>query len=151
MLNEDYRDILSIFIEEKVEFILVGAYALGVHGIPRATGDIVFFIRPDAENAKRVYKSVMRFGAPLSGISPGDFSETDLIFQIGLPPRRIDIITSISGVTFDEAYSDHVTTEVDGIPVPVISSEKLIKNKLNSGRDKDLLDVKVLKKHLKLK
>ena len=151
MLNEDYRDILSIFREEKVEFILVGAFALGVHGIPRATGDIDLFIRPERENAERVYKSLMRFGAPLSGINPQDFSTADLIFQIGLPPRRIDIITSISGVTYDEAFSDHITADVDGIPVPVISTENLIRNKLESARDKDLLDVKVLKKHLKLK
>lgn len=149
MLNEDYRDILSIFREENVEFLLVGAYALGVHGVPRATGDIDLFVRPDNENAERVYKSLMRFGAPLTGIKPQDFNTVDLIFQIGLPPRRIDIITSISGVTFDEAFSDHITADVDGISVPVISSDAIIKNKLQSARDKDLLDVKILKKHLK--
>ncbi len=150
MLNEDYRDILSIFKEENVEFLLVGAYALGVHGVPRATGDIDLFVNPRRDNAEKVYKSLMRFGAPLSGITPDDFSAPDLIFQIGLPPRRIDIITSISGITFYEAFSDHITADVDGIQVPVISTMNLIKNKVESAREKDLLDVKILKKHLNI-
>lgn len=143
MLNEDYRDILQIFIEERVEFLLVDAYALAVHGLPRATGDIDLFIKPDRGNSERV----QRFGAPVTGISPEDFQSDDLIFQIGVVPRRIDIITSITGVSFDEAYSDRTITEVDGVKVPVISRGKLIKKKEASGRDKDLLDIKILKKH----
>lgn len=149
MLNEDYRDILQIFIEEKVEFLLVGAYALAVHGLPRATGDIDLFIKPDKDNSDRVYRALGRFGAPLTGISREDFMSDDLIFQIGVVPRRIDIITSISGVGFDEAFRERMITEVDGIKIPVISIDKLIKNKEASGRDKDIFDVKILKKHLK--
>ncbi len=151
MLNEDFRDILSIFIEEKVEFILVGAYALAVHGLPRATGDIDLLVRPESNNSIKVYNALQIFGAPMSGISAGDFCSDDLIFQIGLPPRRIDIITAISGLSFDEVYSDRVYADVDGMSIPVISSGNLIKNKLASARDKDLLDVKILKKHLNIK
>jgi len=150
MLNEDYKDILQIFIEEKVNFLLVGAYALAAHGLPRATGDIDLFIKSDKDNSQRVYQALVRFGALVSGISKEDFQVGDLIFQIGIVPRRIDIITSITGVSFDEAFSSRIITEVNGIKVPVISLDKLIKNKEASGREKDLLDVKILKKHLKL-
>ena len=147
MLNEDYKDILSALSEEKVEFIIVGAYALGVHGLPRATGDIDIFVRPGRDNSIRLYNALIRFGAPMDEISRDDFQEEDVVFQIGIVPRRIDIITSIDGVTFDEAYSDRITTTVDGLMLPVISVEKLIKNKVAAGRDKDLLDVKILKGH----
>lgn len=148
MLNRDYREILQIFIEEKVKFIVVGAYALGVHGMPRATGDIDIFVKADAENSQRIYDSLIRFGAPASELSPFDFNEDEIIFQIGVAPRRIDIITSIDGVTFDEAYEDCVTAEVEGLNIPVLSVDALIKNKEATGREKDILDVRILKKHL---
>lgn len=148
MLNRDYREILQIFVEEKVKFIVVGAYALGVHGVPRATGDIDIFVKADAENSQRIYYSLIRFGAPVSELSPLDFNEDEIIFQIGIAPRRIDIITSIDGVTFDEAYENCVTAEVEGLNIPVLSVDALIKNKEATGREKDLLDVRILKKHL---
>ena len=150
MLNEDYREMLQLFIEEKVEFLLVGAFALAVHGLPRATGDIDLFIKPDKENSERVYRALNRFGAPMEDISVLDFQSEDLIIQIGVVPRRIDIITSISGVSFDEAYSDSIISLVDGLNIPVISKHNLIKNKDATGREKDALDVKILKKHLDL-
>jgi len=150
MLNEDYREMLQLFIEEKVEFILVGAFALAVHGLPRATGDIDLFIKPGKENSKKVYRALIRFGAPMAEVSIRDFQSEDLIFQIGVVPRRIDIITSISGVSFDEAFQDSIISMVDGLNIHVISKYKLIKNKEATGRDKDALDVKILKKHLDL-
>ncbi len=150
MLNEDYREMLQLFIEEKVEFLLVGAFALAVHGLPRATGDIDFFVKPDKENSEKIYRALSRFGAPVAGISKNDFQSDDLIFQIGVVPRRIDIITSISGVSFDEAFQDCVIRTVDGLNIPVISINKLIKNKEAADRDKDSLDVKILKKHFNL-
>ena len=150
MLNEDYRDILQIFSEEKIKFIVVGAYALGVHGIPRATGDIDIFVKPDKENSNKIYNALLRFGAPVAEISPDDFKDEGVIFQIGVVPRRIDIITSIDGIDFNDTYSDNLMTDVDGIIVPILSARALIKNKEAAGRDKDLLDVKLLKKYLKL-
>lgn len=150
MLNEDYKEMLQLFIEEKVEFLLVGAFALAVHGLPRATGDIDLFVKPDKENSKRVYRALSRFGAPMADISTEDLQSEDLIFQIGVVPRRIDIITSISGVSFDEAFSESVIITVDGLNIPVISTFKLIKNKESTGREKDALDVKILKKHLNI-
>lgn len=151
VLNEDYREMLQAFIEEKVEFMVVGAYAVGVHGIPRATGDIDLFVKADKNNSEKVFSALVRFGASVDGISPDDFEKDGIIFQIGVVPRRIDVITSIDGVGFDEAYSEVVFADIDGLNIPVISAEKLIKNKEASARDKDLLDIKILKKHLKLK
>jgi len=148
MLNSDYREILQIFLEEHVKFIIIGAYALGVHGMPRATGDIDIFVRADAENSRKIYQALIRFGAPVSDLTPLDFTAEGIIFQIGVVPRRVDIITSIDGISFDEAYEDKVTAEVEGLTIPVLSVESLIRNKEASGREKDILDVKILKKHL---
>jgi len=150
MLNEDYREMLQLFIEEKVEFLLVGAFALAVHGLPRATGDIDLFVKPDKENSERVCRALARFGAPMADISIEDFQSEDVILQIGVVPRRIDIITAISGVSFDEAFRDSIISIVDGLNIPVISKLKMIKNKESTGREKDALDVKILKKHLNL-
>lgn len=144
MLNEDYREMLSLFIENKVEFLIVGAYAMGVHGFPRATGDIDFWINPTALNASLVYSSLQQFGAPLANLEPKDFSTRGLILQVGIAPRRIDIITEIDGVDFDKAYDSKIFVEIDGLNVPVISKKNLIKNKLSTGRKKDQLDAEYL-------
>jgi hypothetical protein len=145
MLNEDYREMLSLLLEEKVDFILVGAFAMAAHGYPRATGDMDIWIRPDRENAERVYTALSRFGTPLSSVTRNDFAQQGLIFQIGVPPRRIDIITSIDGVTFPDADADKTMVPVDGMPVPLLSVDKLIKNKETTGREKDRLDAKILR------
>jgi len=145
MLNKDYKEMLQHFLKEKVDFIVVGAYALAAHGYPRATGDIDLFVKPDKNNSKNVYQALKKFGAPLHQIKSSDFEQEDIIFQIGVIPRRIDIITSISGVSFEDAKSDISYAEVEGLKLPILSIEKLIKNKTATGRDKDLLDVKLLK------
>jgi hypothetical protein len=144
MLNQDYRDMLSLLLENKVEFLLVGAYALAVHGYPRATADIDIFVRPSVENATRLYRVLSDFGAPLGKISPSDFEVPGTIVQIGVKPRRIDLITAIDGLSFDEAFSDKETVTIDDLGVPVISRQKLIINKLATGRDKDRLDAEEL-------
>jgi len=149
MLNEDYRDILRCLLEEKADFIIVGAYALAAHGLPRATGDIDIFIKPDGSNSHKVYNALKAFGAPLSDISPDDFVEEGVIFQIGVAPRRVDIINSIDGVSYQDADSDKIIVPVDGLDLPVLSLNMLIKNKEASGREKDLLDLKILHQHLK--
>lgn len=149
MLNKDYKEMLQLLLEEKVDFIVVGAYALAAHGYPRATGDIDLFVKPDKNNSKNVYRALKKFGAPLLQIKSSDFEQENIIFQIGVIPRRIDIITSISGVSFEDAKSDVSYAEVEGLNLPILSIEKLIKNKTATGRDKDLLDVKLLKQMIK--
>jgi len=145
MLNQDYKDILSILSAHKVDFMLVGAFAMAYHGYPRATGDIDIFFRPDPHNAKKVWDSLEEFGAPTNQITLQDLQTPGTIFQVGISPRRIDFINRISGVTFDEAYSDRKSVEISGLPVNILSLEKLILNKSSSGRPKDLVDVQTLR------
>jgi len=144
MLNSDYKELLSIFNEEKVKFILVGAYAMAVHGYPRATMDIDIWVIGELKNSEAVIKALRRFGAPLDDISSKDFQKNDMIFQIGVFPRRIDIITSVDGLEFEEAYKRSVTVEIEDVKLKVLSKEDLIKNKLASGRTKDLADAETL-------
>jgi hypothetical protein len=141
-LNEDFRDLLVVFADAGVEFVIVGAYALAFHGAPRASGDIDLFVRPGLENAQRVFEALARFGAPLesAGITAADFAEPGAVYQIGLPPRRIDILTTISGVTFDEAWASRSTGEVEGRTVNFIGREALLRNKQAAGRLKDIAD-----------
>ena len=146
MLNEDYKEMLQLLLEEQVDFIIVGAYALGAHGYPRATGDIDIWVKPNNTNSRKLYKALARFGAPLEQIEIDDFSMEGIIFQIGVIPRRIDIITKIDGVTYEEANEDKIAVEVEGLMLPVISLDKLIKNKMATGREKDELDIKTLEK-----
>ncbi|NLD36327.1 MAG: hypothetical protein GX654_05590 [Desulfatiglans sp.] len=144
MLNEDYREMLQLLLEEQVDFMIVGAYALGTHGYPRATGDIDIWVKPDPINSKKIFRALARFGAPLDGIKPDDFSTEGIIFQIGVIPRRIDIITKVDGVTYKEADGDKISVEIGELNIPVISLEKLIKNKSATGREKDVLDIKTI-------
>jgi len=146
MLNEDYKEMLQLLLEEQVDFIIVGAYALGTHGYPRATGDIDIWVKPDIINSKKLYNALVRFGAPLSQIQIDEFSTEGVIFQIGVIPRRIDIITKIDGITYEEADEDKIIVEIEDLKIPVISLEKLIRNKIATGREKDQLDIKTLTK-----
>lgn len=147
-LNPDFLDMFDALIQENVEFVLVGAHALAVHGLPRATGDIDFFVRPSMDNAERVMHALERFGAPIiaHGIRAADFQTPDNVYQLGLPPRRIDLLTGISGVSFDEVVANAMTVAIGGRTIPVIGRTELIKNKRASGRDKDLLDAAALEK-----
>jgi hypothetical protein len=122
---------------------VIGAYALAFHGAPRASGDIDLFVRPSAVNARRVFDVPVRFGAPLhsAGVTDTDFAQPGAVYQIGLPPRRIDLLTEISGVTFDEAWGSRATAEVEGRTVSFIGREALIENKEASGRLEDIADV----------
>lgn len=149
MLNNDYKEMLQCLLEENVKFLLVGAYALAVHGFPRATKDIDFFVWATPRNAANLIRALIRFGAPVDDVSESDFSSEGIVFQIGNSPRRIDIITEISGVTFDVAYANRKTLSIDGMEVPVISLGDLIANKRASGRTQDLADVEKLESRLK--
>ena len=142
LLNQDYKDILRVFSDEEVEYLLVGAYALASHGYPRATGDIDLWVKASKENAAKVLSALKKFGAPLSQILQADFEIPGVVFQIGVEPRRIDILTQISGVdNFDSAWERRINVGIDGIDVPVIGREDLKQNKKASGRPKDLADL----------
>ena len=149
MLNEDYKDILQLLLQEKVKFLIVGAYALGVYGYPRATGDIDIWVEPSQENAKKIFDVLCKFGSPIKGISRETFSTKGIIFQIGLPPRRIDLITDIDGVKFTNAYKNKKTITLQNLRIPFLSLKDLIRNKESTGRAKDLLDVQYLKEKRK--
>ena len=149
MLNPDYRDMLSALFDENVDFIVVGAFALAAHGNPRATGDIDLFVRPSNGNAIRILAALRQFGAPIDQVSIEDFSREDVVFQIGLIPRRIDLLTSLEGIdSFDDAWSDRVVVDVDGFQLPVLSKKLLIKTKNAVGRPQDLADVAWLEANL---
>jgi hypothetical protein len=141
LLNPDFRDMLSALCDEDAEFLLVGAYAMAAHGLPRATGDMDIWIRRSEENAARVWRALQRFGAPLAGLTRDDLKALDLVFQIGVAPCRIDILTSIDGVQFDEAWSSREVIEVEGLTIGVIGRSHLIRNKKIVGRPQDIVDV----------
>lgn len=147
MLNEDYKEMLQILLNNEVKFLVVGAYAMGAQGYPRATGDFDIWVESSSENSKKVYNSLAEFGAPLGQINPETFTEKRIVFQIGLAPRRIDILTFIDGVEFIEAYKDKENIEIENISIPFLSKENLIKNKEATGREKDKLDANYLKKN----
>lgn len=145
-LNEDFRDFLRDLLAEQVEFVVVGAYALAFHGVPRATGDIDVLVRPSPENAARVMRALIRFGAPVeaAGVVEADFARPGVVYQIGLPPRRIDVLTEISGVDFDEAWASRARATLDDAILFFLGRDALIRNKRSTGRTKDLADVESL-------
>ena len=145
MLNNDYREMLQLLSEEGVEFLLVGAYAMAAHGYPRSTMDIDIWVKPSVHNAQAVIRALNRFGAPLHDLTDADLQSVDTIFQIGVPPRRIDIITGASGLQFDETYAQSVEVNVEDLRVRIPSLDHLIVNKTASGRAKDMADVEALK------
>jgi hypothetical protein len=144
MLNSDYRDILLALSARKAKFLLVGAYAMAVHGYPRSTMDIDLWVMPSPENALLVLQALGDFGVPLGDLTSEDLQKEDIVFQIGVPPRRIDILTSIDGLKFEDAFTQSVTVEIEGIPVHVLSVPDLITNKRATGRTRDLADVETL-------
>ncbi|MDP6637129.1 MAG: hypothetical protein QGG42_19695 [Phycisphaerae bacterium] len=148
MLNEDYKEMLQFLADEKVKFLLVGAYALAVHGYPRATMDIDIWVMPSPENAEAVLRALDRFGAPLHGLTSADLQKDDTIFQIGVAPRRIDIITGASGLDFTEVFANAIAIDIEGLDIPLKtpSLDDLIRNKKASGRTRDLADVEALER-----
>ena len=145
MMPADLKELLSVFNARDVKFIVVGGYAFGAYSEPRATKDLDIFIRTDEENSEAIFRALADFGAPLDNLSPADFRDGSC-FQIGSPPGRIDILQQIDGITFDEAWKNRVEANIEGeIRVAVISRDDLIRNKLASGREQDLLDVKKLR------
>jgi hypothetical protein len=140
-MNRDFIDMLSALSDAGAEYLIVGAHAVAVHGHPRATGDLDIWVRPSPDNAERVWRALERFGAPLHNLTRADLSSDDLVFQIGVAPNRIDILTDIGQLRFDDAWRTRVTVEVQGMRVAVIGRDELIRAKRETGRPRDLADV----------
>jgi len=145
-VNEDYHDILTALLAENARFIVVGAHALAAHGYPRATVDIDIWIDATAENARRVWRALAEFGAPLEDldIREEDLTRPDVVAQFGLPPNRIDVLTGVSGLTFERAWENRIEDDLEGVRVPILGLIDLLENKRATGRDKDRSDVKGL-------
>jgi hypothetical protein len=146
MLNTDYKEMLQLLLEEEVDFLIVGAYAMAAHGFPRATGDLDLWVKAEENNSRKLFRALAKFGAPLDQIKQNEFISEGIIFQIGVIPRRIDIITKIDGVEYNKANESKKNVEIEGLNLPVLSLNDLIKNKLATGREKDKLDAQMLKK-----
>ncbi len=143
-MNHDFIELLAMFNAHGVEYLVVGGYALAAHGHVRATKDLDVWVRPSTENAPRILAALVEFGAPLHDLSEKDMTTEGTVFQIGVPPLRVDVITAIDGVTFDAAWPDRITVYLEGTPVSVLSRHHLIANKKASGRLQDLADVERL-------
>jgi hypothetical protein len=145
-VNEDFQDMLAALLASGARFLVVGAHALAVHGVPRATGDLDVWVLADPVNAKRVWAALERFGAPVDalGATPGDLARPGVVLQIGLPPRRIDILTDLTGVDFESAWRTRVVHRIGSLEVPFVDRETFIRNKRATGRLRDLADVERL-------
>lgn len=140
-MNRDFAEMLKLLDAERVDYLVVGGYAVAGHGVPRATGDIDLWIRPTAENAAKVWRALDRFGAPRSRLSPASFTQPDVVYQIGLPPNRIDFLTTIDGVEFEAAWLERVTCTVGDVSFAMLSLKHLVANKRATGRPQDLADI----------
>jgi hypothetical protein len=143
-MNQDFVDLLREFGAADVRFLIVGAYALAVHGRPRATGDLDVWVETSPQNAARVFRALRTFGAPLDDVSETDFAREGIVYQIGLPPGRIDILTSLSGLTFADAWPGRVRARFGDIDADFIGLDAFIRNKKATGRAKDLGDIEGL-------
>ena len=143
-LERDLREFIELLNAHEVRCLVVGAHALAFHGRPRYTADIDFFVDSSPENAQRMSDTLQEFGLVDIGVSSADFTASDLIVQLDTEPNRVDMMTSISGVTFNEAWKSRATGELDGLPVQFISKELLKRNKAAVGRKQDLADLDYL-------
>ncbi len=143
-LCRDLREFIALLNSHDVDYLIVGGHAVAYHGYPRYTGDIDFFIRATEVNAQRMMAVLEAFGFADVGIAAADFTTEGRVIQLGLPPNRIDLVTGISGVSFGEAWTSRVHATLDGIPVPLIGKEALLKNKRSAGRAKDLADIEAI-------
>lgn len=144
-LQRDLREFVGLLNSLAIDYVIVGGHAVAFHGHPRFTGDIDFLVRPTLDNAKRLIQALHAFGFSETGLAPEDFVKPGKVIQIGHPPNRIDLLTSISGVNFDEVWDKRTQTKLDGLPVSFPSRETLLQNKQAAGRDKDIADVTKLK------
>jgi hypothetical protein len=143
-LNRDFSEFIAYFIARDVRFLIVGGYAVAAHGHPRYTKDLDVWVRVDLDNAQRIVEALDDFGFGGLGIAVEDFLTSDVVVQLGREPQRIDLLTFVSGVEFDEAYANRASVEMGGVEVPVIGRMELHRNKLATGRLRDLADIEDL-------
>ncbi len=143
-MTADFVDLLQAFAANDVRFLIIGAYALAYHGRPRTTGDLDVWVEPEPENAKKVMAALREFGAPMRDLAEEDFARPGMVFQVGLVPCRVDVLTQITGVTFPEAWQTRTEGALGPCKVFYLGKEALIRNKLAAGRHKDLADVEAL-------
>ena len=140
-LDQDFSEFVQLFLDNDVRFLIVGGYAMAAHGLPRYTGDLDTWVWIDHENAERIMKALTEFGFSSLDITANDFQSPNLVVQLGFPPHRIDLLTGIDGVEFQEAWKRRIEVEVNGVDVPFIGREDLITNKKAARRAQDLADV----------
>lgn len=142
----DFRELLELLNEQKVKYVIVGGYAVAFHGAPRYTGDIDILVKPDRQNAARIIKALTDFGFASLKLKETDFEEPDITIQFGVAPVRVDIITSISGVTWQKAFQGRKKGKYGDVPVAYLGRKQLMENKKATGRPKDFADIEALKK-----
>jgi predicted nucleotidyltransferase len=145
MFSQDFREFIELLIKHNAEYLIVGGYAVGVHGHPRYTGDLDIWLNPSPGNAELILKCVNEFGFSSYGLTQSDFSKQGNVIQLGYPPLRIDLLTEIDGVTFDECYKNRKEVTIDDLHVNFIGYQDLLKNKRESGRPRDIDDIDNLK------
>ncbi|MGH9349285.1 MAG: hypothetical protein ACRD26_18675 [Vicinamibacterales bacterium] len=143
-MNQDFLDLLRAFTDREVRFLVVGAYALAFHGHPRATGDLDVWIDASPINSDRAYQALCAFGAPLNDLKAEDLVHPGVVYQMGVAPFRIDILTKLSGIAFEDAWPGRLVQDIEGLSVPFIGREALIHNKRATGRTQDLADLEAL-------
>ena len=141
---QDFKELLTLFNAHEVEYVVIGAHALAFHGVPRYTGDMDIYVRDDGNNARRIMAALEDFGFGSMDLTEDDFLGPDKVVQLGYPPVRIDLLTSISGVAWEEVATHRVAGEYGGITIYFIGREQLIANKRACGRTKDLADIEAL-------
>lgn len=144
MFSPDFREFVALLNKHEVKYMVVGGYAVGIHGHPRYTGDLDIWLLPERENAEKILQVINEFGFGSLAIKEADLIKEDTVIQLGYPPLRIDLLTNIDGVEFDECYLNRMIFEIDKLPVNFISYTDLIKNKRASGRHQDLGDIENL-------
>ena len=145
MLSQDFREFVQLLTENKAEYLIVGGYAVGIHGHPRYTGDLDIWLNPTEQNAALILKSVNEFGFSSFNLKVEDFTKPGNVIQLGYPPLRIDLLTEIDGVAFANAYQNKVEVDIEGLKVNFIGYQDLIKNKQQTGRPRDIDDIDHLK------
>jgi hypothetical protein len=141
MFSQDFREFIELLIKNKVEYLIVGGYAVGIHGHPRYTGDLDIWLNPTPNNAELILKSVNEFGFSSYQLSTEDFTKSGNIIQLGYPPLRIDLLTEIDGVTFEKCYKNRKEVVIENLVVYFIGYHDLLKNKKESGRPRDIDDI----------
>ena len=142
--NSDFSDLLRLFNAGRVRYLVIGGFAVIQYAEPRFTADLDLWIGTELRNASAVYEALREFGAPLSGLTAGDFAEEGYFYQMGVPPVRVDVLMGIPGIGFEDAWARRVEVDFDGLLVPFISRDDLITAKRASGRPQDMIDVQSL-------